>query len=98
MNDEIVIASLYVDERTKLPKSERKVVKVNGKNRKMETIGDKWSFMQQNDYKISSQPFYIMQDTEGNDLGNGSADFQNHGSPKLFEPWLKKGLEEFKKK
>ena len=98
LNDEIVIASLYVDERTKLPKSERKVVKVNGKNRKMETIGDKWSFMQQNDYKISSQPFYIMQDTEGNDLGNGSADFQNHGSPKLFEPWLKKGLEEFKKK
>lgn len=96
LRENVVIVSLHVDERTELPKSEQKEVEVAGKKRKMITIGDKWMFKQINEYNIAAQPYYVMQDSQGKDLGNGSADFQNHSDPEKFKAWLNKGLELYK--
>lgn len=99
LRDDVVIVSLYVDERTPLPESEqKKEVKVGDRTRDMITVGDKWMIKQISEYNIAAQPYYVMQTPEGEDLSNGSADFQNHSDPKVFQEWMNKGLTEFKGK
>lgn len=95
LRNDVVIVSLHVDERTELPEEDQKEVIVAGKKRNMVTIGDKWMFKQINDYNIAAQPFYVMQNSQGEDLGNGSADFEHHGDPKDFKAWLDEGLKLF---
>lgn len=97
LKNDVVIVSLYVDERTKLPKKERTTIQVNGRDFDIVTIGNKWTAKQITDYKTSSQPYYIMQNTDGKDLSNGSADYQNHSDPSDFRNWLNKGMQEFNK-
>lgn len=96
LRDDVVIVSLYVDERTELPKSEQKTVKVNGRDFSIVTIGNKWTAKQIEEYKTSSQPYYVMQSPDGKDLSNGSADYQNHHDKNVFKSWLEKGLSEVK--
>ncbi|MCH2230789.1 MAG: thioredoxin family protein [Crocinitomicaceae bacterium] len=99
LRDDVVIVSLYVDERTELPKSEQKTgVKVGDRTRDMITVGDKWMIKQITEYNIAAQPYYVMQTPNGEDLSNGSADFQNHSDPAVFKEWMEKGLSEFSKK
>ena len=98
LRDKVVIVSLYVDERVELPEEDQKMVTYpNGREDKLETVGQKWSFKQISEYQIASQPYYIMQNTEGEDLPNGSADYENHSEPEEFRVWLENGLNEFKK-
>lgn len=92
MDEKMVVVSLYVDERTELPKPE--VSKYTGN--KLITVGDKWSDLQISVYKSSSQPQYVMLDNNGNKL-NTSANYTKHGSPDEFEKWLKKGLNAYDK-
>lgn len=96
LRNDVVIVSLYVDERTELPKEEQGVVKVGDRNITVNTIGNKWTVKQMMEYKTASQPYYVMQTPEGKDLSNGSADYQNHSNPNVFEKWLTEGLDEFK--
>ena len=97
LRDDVVVVSLYVDERTELPESEqRKDVKVGDRTRNMVTVGDKWMIKQITEYNIAAQPYYVMQTPDGKDLSNGSADFQNHSDPAVFKKWIDKGLGEFK--
>lgn len=99
LRDDVVIVSLYVDERTELPEEEqRENVKVGGRTRDMVTVGDKWMIKQINEYNIAAQPYYVMQTPDGEDLSNGSADYQNHSNPADFKKWLDDGLKEFKSK
>ena len=96
LRNDVVIVSLYVDERTELPKEEQRFdVDVAGRKRDMVTVGDKWMFKQINEYNIAAQPYYRMQTPDGKDLSNGSADFQNHSNPKVFQKWIEDGLKEF---
>ena len=98
LKDDVVIASLHVDERVDLPKAEQKTVElVPGKFKKLITTGDKWMYLQIKDYKISSQPYYVMLDVEGKQIANGAADYQHHSSPSVFKEWLEKGLALYKK-
>lgn len=98
LKDDVVIASLHVDERVDLPKAEQKTVElVPGKFKKLITTGDKWMYLQIKDYKISSQPYYVMLDAEGKQIANGAADYQHHSSPSVFKEWLEKGLALYKK-
>lgn len=97
LRDDVVIVSLYVDERTELPKKEQKTIQVNGQDFSVVTIGNKWTAKQIEEYKTSSQPYYILQTPEGKDIPVGSADYQNHGDPEVFKKWLEKGLELHKK-
>ena len=63
---DLVIVSLYCDDREKLPESEWKYSDaIDGK---IKTVGNKWSDYQVRTYGQNSQPLYVIQDTEGNDL------------------------------
>jgi thiol:disulfide interchange protein DsbD len=98
LKQDVVIASLHVDERVDLPKAEQKTVElVPGKFKKLVTTGDKWMYMQIKEYKISTQPYYVMLDENGKQLANGSADYQNHRDPDTFKQWIEKGLSLYKK-
>ena len=95
LRNDFVIVSLYVDERTKLPANEQKVEKIDGRNFKIETIGNKWTAKQIKEYKIASQPYYVLQTPEGIDIPVGSADYQNHSKTEVFKSWLDAGLKSF---
>lgn len=99
LQDDVVIVSLHVDERTPLPKEEQKTVKYpDGREVDLRTVGQKWSYKQISEYEVTAQPYYILQDTEGNDLSNGSADYENHREVAAFKKWLEDGLRDFKKR
>jgi thiol:disulfide interchange protein len=88
LKDDVVVVSLYTDEKTLLPREEQKK-----SNRK--TIGEKWSYLQINKYGSNSQPHYRMLTPDGVDLSNGPADYENHNKAVVFKKWLEKGIEEF---
>ncbi len=96
LRNDVVIVSLYVDERTKLPKDQQTTTTVNGEKKKVTTVGEKWMYMQIEKYQYVSQPYYRMIGPDGEDLDNGFADYQNNGSVELFQPWLEKGLDLYK--
>ncbi len=63
---DLVIVSLYCDDREKLPESEWKYSDaIKGK---IKTVGNKWSDYQVRTYGKNAQPLYVIQDTEGNNL------------------------------
>lgn len=98
LRDEVVIASLHVDERLPLPENEQVVVELTpGHTKKLKTTGDKWMYKQIKEYQVTAQPYYVMIGTNGENLGNGSADYQNHRNPSDFKKWLEQGLEQYKK-
>lgn len=99
LRDDVVIVSLHVDERIDLPKEEQVEVEMGpGRFKVMKTTGDKWMHKQISEYQTAAQPFYVLQDPNGKDLGNGSADYENHSKPAKFRSWLEEGLDKFEKK
>lgn len=102
LRDKVVIASLYVDERTALPEEEQvEVIYPNGRKVKLKTVGDKWTAKQVIDYKVTSQPYYRMKNIDGTHLEVGSASYETHRDPEKFRKWLEDGIklfEESKKK
>jgi thiol:disulfide interchange protein len=97
LRDDVVIVSLYVDERTELPKNEQTTIKVNGQDFSVVTIGNKWTAKQIEEYKTSSQPYYVLQTPDGVDIPIGGATYQDHGSAPVFQKWIEKGLKMHKK-
>lgn len=93
LNNDIIIISLYVDDRTKLPKSEQYESELTGNS--VKTYGQKWLEYQQTRYNTNAQPLYIIQDTNGKDLNKpvGYTPDSNE-----YYNWLQEGLSNFKKK
>lgn len=93
LRDKVVIVSLYVDDKTELPKAEHKRVEyAPGKFKNITEVGEKWSYFQASKYKKNTQPYYIMIGPDGEDLSNGGADYEHHGSTALFKKWLDEGM------
>lgn len=90
LKNDIVIASLYVDDREKLPESEVRYSEVIGKE--VRTIGHKWAEYQIKKYNSNSQPLYIIVDHELNDLTKPVG----YVSTSEYEKFLKQGLKKFK--
>ena len=98
LRNDVVIVSLYVDDKKDLPKKEHKTVEyAPGKYKKITQVGHKWSYFHQSRYKTNTQPYYRMLGPNGEDLSNGSADYEHHGSAKKFQKWLEAGLNAYKK-
>lgn len=57
LKEEYVLISLYVDDKTPLPPSEQKVACTN---KKMKTVGHKWSAYQTCTFRTNSQPYYVL--------------------------------------
>lgn len=66
LREDYVIIALYVDDRTKLPEDEWVTSSYDGKVKK--TIGKKYADFQISKYNINSQPYYVLVDTEGENL------------------------------
>ncbi|MDR0228756.1 MAG: thioredoxin family protein [Flavobacteriaceae bacterium] len=66
LKKDIVLISLYVDDKQELPESEQYISETTGK--KVKTIGNKWSDFQMKNYHANAQPYYIVLDSEGNKL------------------------------
>ncbi len=71
IEDEFVFIVLMVDERTRL--SEIIEVDEGGKNSRLRTVGDKWSYLQRHKFGIQSQPYYIVLDHQGKPLSPAHA-------------------------
>lgn len=79
LNEEFVLASLYVDDRTPLEESEQYTSSFSGK--KIRWVGQKWSDFQASKYGTNAQPYYVIIDHEGNQLVPAEAyneDIQNY--------------------
>lgn len=61
LQHDVVLTSLYVDDREPLPEAEQIAIDMgNGQKKKIKTIGDKWSLFQQVNFNNNSQPHYVL--------------------------------------
>ncbi len=90
LKQEIILISLFVDDKRKLPEEDQYTSTINGK--KVTTIGKKWSEFQILKYKANAQPYYVLLDHEGQNLNEYSA-----YNPDIEEylAWLKEGIGNF---
>lgn len=93
LKNDVVLISLYVDEKTELPEKDKYVSPATGK--KIRTIGNKWSDFQITRYKANVQPYYFILDTEGNTLSDEPASYDPDIAK--FDKWLKDGIDKFTK-
>jgi thiol:disulfide interchange protein DsbD len=96
LSNDVVLISLYVDERIDLPLDQQYETKLAGKTKKVKTTGDKWMVLQANSFGTNSQPYYVILDNNENQI-NEAANYQDYGSVAKFEDWLNRGLAEYKK-
>ena len=68
LNNQYVLISLYVDDKT--PLAEPVEVSLNGQQRTLRTIGDKWSYLQASKFGANAQPYYIAIDNDGRPLNH----------------------------
>lgn len=95
LKSDVVLISLYVDDKRELPKSEQTVSKVSGEI--MTTIGDKWTDFMISKYNTNTQPLYVITDLEGNSLNTEVPTISYTPDVKEYEAWLKAGISKFKK-
>jgi thiol:disulfide interchange protein DsbD len=93
LKTEIVLISLYVDDKRDLPKSEQFISKTTGSE--IETVGDKWTDFMISKYKTNTQPLYVLTDLEGNSL-NTEKPTISYVSTEEYGAWLKLGISNFK--
>ena len=94
LKNEVVLISLYVDDKRELPKNEQSVSKTTGST--IETIGDKWADFMISKYKTNTQPLYVLTDLEGTSL-NASQPTISFVGISEYESWLKNGISNFSK-
>jgi thiol:disulfide interchange protein DsbD len=91
--EDVVLVSLYVDERTPLAESEQRVSETTGK--KIKTIGQKWGDLQAQYFNANAQPYYVLMDpaVEAPTALNGHTAYDP--DPSVFMNWLDAGLKVF---
>ena len=94
LEKDYVLISLYVDDKTKLPKP-IEVTLPNGQKRTLRTVGDKWSYLQSSKFGANAQPFYVTLDNEGNVL---SGSFSYKEDIPAYLDFLNKGLDAYRAK
>jgi thiol:disulfide interchange protein DsbD len=94
LKNDIVLISLYVDDKRDLPKNEQFISKTTGSE--IETIGDKWADFMISKYKTNTQPLYVLTDLSGNSL-NETTPTISYTNVQEYEIWLKTGISKFNK-
>jgi len=91
LKNEVVLISLYVDDKRELPKEEQHVSKITGND--IETIGDKWTEFIITKYKTNTQPYYVLTDLNEQKLNEPVSYTPNINE---YLAWLKDGISKFK--
>ncbi len=94
LQNEVVLASLYIDDKEALPESEQTSIDMgNGQKKKIKTIGDKWSLFQQINFNNNSQPHYVLISPDGKVINTPISGYM----PKEdFKAFLECGIAYFK--
>lgn len=91
--NEVVLVSLYVDERTELPAEEQVYSEFLGRN--LKTVGNKWTAFEIEKYNNNAQPYYIIVDenmTNYNEPLGAIYDVDE------YIIWMKEGIDGYKAK
>lgn len=95
LQNNVVLASLYVDDKEELPESEQTKIDLgDGQLKKIKTIGDRWSMFQQVNFNNNSQPHYVLVTPDGKVINTPVSGYM----PKEdFKKFLECGIDYFKK-
>jgi thiol:disulfide interchange protein DsbD len=89
LRDEVVVISLYVDDRKTLPEgAQQTITYADGSSRVLETVGQKWSAFQAINFKSVSQPYYVLMEADGTIL-NTPIQYTDKAT---YLAWLKEGI------
>lgn len=89
--DEVVLVSLYVDERTELPKEEQIFSEALGRN--LKTVGNKWTAFEIEQYNNNAQPYYIIVDENLNEYNKPLGAIYDVDE---YYKWMKRGIDGYK--
>ena len=92
LKNDVIVISLYVDDKRPLEEKEQIASKITGK--KLKYIGQKWSEFQILKYKTNAQPYYVLIDHNGENLNQPTA---YNPDIAFYANWLKEGVVNFKK-
>ena len=93
INDEFILISLYVDDRSKLLNNKNiNLTDKNGNVKTLENEGEKWSAFQTLNFNINSQPYYVLV-SPSLDILNSPIQYTD---TQTYRDWLKEGLDNFK--
>ncbi len=93
LNDNYVIASLYVDDRKRLDEVEF-YYDTNGNRQTLRTIGSKWAAFQVENFRQNSQPLYVLMDNDGQTLLSQPRGYMPNARD--FQHFLECGLDAYK--
>jgi thiol:disulfide interchange protein DsbD len=91
LKNDVVLISLYVDDKRELPKNEQFISKSTGSE--IVTIGDKWTDFVITRYKTNTQPYYVLTDLKEQKLNEP---ISYTPDIKEYLAWLKDGISKFK--
>lgn len=90
MERDYVLIKLMVDDKHKLDKPYK--VEEYGAYTDIETVGDRWSYLQRHKFGINSQPYYVLLDNNGKPLAPARAYDENVDE---FVEWLNTGVQTY---
>ena len=91
IKNEMVLISLYVDDKEDLPENEQYISPETGK--KIKTIGNKWSDFQITRYKANAQPYYLILNLNEEQISSKPAAYDP--DIETYEKWLRTGIDNF---
>jgi thiol:disulfide interchange protein DsbD len=92
LNEEFVLISLYIDDRTSLPEEDQFMFQyASGRVKAIEEIGEKWGTFQTINFNSASQPYYVLLSS---DLYVLNSSIQSTDTA-TYENWLKEGLKNY---
>ena len=104
IEENYILASLYVDEDIELPADQQGEVDItydngNVKKKKIRTTGDKWFTFETLVFKNNAQPRYILVSPEGVLLNNpiSYSDIKKGGGAKFYADFLRCGIDAYNK-
>lgn len=95
INDDFILVSLMVDERTPLPQPIVKT-KANGETAIVETVGELWGLLESEKFGIMAQPYHVILDHQGRPLAP-AMDYNNGKDPERYIEFLETGLQNYRK-
>ncbi|MFP8893032.1 cytochrome c biogenesis protein CcdA [Chryseobacterium cucumeris] len=95
LQNDVVLASLYVDDKEELPEDQKTKIDLgDGQIKKVKTIGDRWSLFQQVNFNNNSQPHYVLITPDGKVINTPVSGYM----PKEdFKKFLECGVNFYKK-
>ncbi|SDL94538.1 protein-disulfide reductase DsbD family protein [Chryseobacterium taihuense] len=96
LQNDVVLASLYVDDKEELPEDQKTKIDLgDGQVKKVKTIGDRWSLFQTANFNNNSQPHYVLLTPDGKVINNPVSGYMEK---EKFKKFLECGVNYFKNK